>query len=142
MNVSIESFLLKVHLVLYHPLCLAIGRKSAPALPLEHDLVLYHPLLLPRDQQDQPQQRLRWRALVLYHLRSRRPNRPLLSQPPLLHVGISPVKVTRILRTPALLGQTLASLAAFGSPTGLLPLSNSRIRHKKPATELTPLPQR
>ena len=99
-----------IHLVLYPLLSLSIGRKGASALPSKDDLVLYHPLFLSRDQQNQPQQRLRGGDLVLYHRLARVPHPSFLPLTPFLHIGISPLKIPRILLTPGLLGQMLAGL--------------------------------
>ena len=62
----IDPFAPEVYFFLYHPLCLSIGRKGAPALPSKEDLVLYHPLLVCRDQQNQPLPRPSKGDLVLY----------------------------------------------------------------------------
>ena len=56
-----------VYLVLYHPLCLPVGYKGAPALSPKKDLVLYPPAFVSRDQEHQPQERLGGGYLVLYH---------------------------------------------------------------------------
>lgn len=126
---------------LVSPFSLSIGRKGAPALPSKDDLVLYHPLLVCRDQQNQPQQRLRGEDLVLYHLRSRGPQGGLSSFPPLLDVRISTLKIPGVLLDPFSLGLLLPGFLTPLPKTGLLPFPYPIIGNEKTTTKNTPRDQ-
>jgi len=123
------------------PFSLSIGHKGAPALPSQPDLVLYHPVFCSRDHENQPLPRLARGYLVLYHPRSPCPKRGFPLFTPLLDIGITPLKVPRVVLTPPTLSHRLTLLLTRLSMTRFLSVSYSRIRYKKLPAKQTPLSQ-
>lgn len=123
------------------PLSLSIGHKGPPALPSQSDLVLYHAVFVSRDHENQPQTRLQEGYLVLYHPRTRHPKQGLPLLTPLFHIGISSLKVPRVVLTPSTLGHRFTLLLTRLTMTRLLSVPHSWIRYKKLPAKQTPLPQ-